>query len=50
MGKTIAVSNLKGGIGKTMIAASLGVRLAKQGKRVLCLGADAQHSLTVSFG
>ena len=50
MGKTIAVSNLKGGCGKTATAASLGAGLAKQGKRVLCLDADAQHSLTVSFG
>jgi len=50
MGKTIAVSCLKGGVGKTMTAASLGVGLAKQGKSVLCLDADAQHSLTVSFG
>ena len=50
MGKTIAVSNLKGGVGKTMTAASLGAGLALQGKRVLCIDADAQHSLTVSFG
>jgi len=50
MGKTIAVSNLKGGCGKTMTAASLGAELARQGKRVLCLDNDAQHSLTVSFG
>ena len=50
MGKTIAVSNMKGGVGKTMTAASLGAGLAKKGKRVLCLDADAQHSLTVSFG
>jgi chromosome partitioning protein len=50
MGKTIAVSNLKGGVGKTMTTASLSVGLAKQGKRVLCLDADAQCSLTISFG
>ena len=50
MGKTIAVSCLKGGVGKTMTAASLGAGLARQGKRVLCIDADAQHSLTVSFG
>jgi len=50
MGKTIAVSNLKGGVGKTMTSASLGAGLARQGKSVLCLDADAQHSLTVSFG
>ena len=50
MGRTIAVSNLKGGVGKTMTAVSLGAGLARQGKSVLCLDADAQHSLTVSFG
>jgi chromosome partitioning protein len=50
MGKTIAVSNMKGGVGKTMTTASLGAGLVKQGKSVLCLDADAQHSLTVSFG
>ena len=50
MGKTIAVSNMKGGVGKTMTAASLGAGLAKQDKSVLCIDADAQHSLTVSFG
>ena len=49
MGKTIMVSCLKGGVGKTMTAASLGAGLARQGKRVLCIDADAQHSLTVSF-
>ncbi len=50
MGKTIAVSNLKGGTSKTMTAASLGAGLARQGKRVLLLDADPQHSLTVSMG
>jgi len=50
MGKTIAVSCLKGGVGKTMTTASLSAGLAKKGKRVLCIDADAQHSLTVSFG
>jgi chromosome partitioning protein len=50
MGKTIAISNLKGGVGKTMTSASLGAGLARQGKSVFCLDADAQHSLTVSFG
>ncbi len=50
MGKIIAISNMKGGVGKTMTAASLSAGLARQGKSVLCLDADAQHSLTISFG
>ena len=50
MGKTIAVSNLKGGVGKTMTAASLGAGLVRKGKSVLCIDADTQHSLTVSLG
>lgn len=50
MGKTIAISNMKGGVGKTLTCASLGAGLARLGKKVLCLDADAQHSLTVSFG
>jgi len=48
--KVIAVANMKGGVGKTMTAASLGAGLVKNGKRVLCIDADPQHSLTVSFG
>jgi len=50
MGITIAVSNLKGGVGKTMTVASLGAGFSRQGLRVLCLDADAQHSLTISLG
>jgi len=50
MGKMIIVSNMKGGCGKTMTTLSLGVGLARKGKRVLCLDADPQHSLTVSCG
>ena len=50
MGKTIFVGARKGGVGKTMTAASLGFGLAKQGKRVLLLDCDSQHSLTVSMG
>lgn len=50
MGKTILVGARKGGVGKTMTAASLGFGLAKQGKRVLLLDCDSQHSLTFSMG
>jgi chromosome partitioning protein len=48
--KTIAIANRKGGVGKTMTAVSLGAGLARQGKRVLCVDTDSQHSLTVSLG
>jgi len=50
MGKTIFIGARKGGVGKTMTAASLGFGLAKQGKRVLLLDCDSQHSLTASVG
>ena len=33
-----------------MTAASLGVGLARQGKKTLIIDADSQHSLTVSLG
>jgi chromosome partitioning protein len=49
MGKTIFVGARKGGVGKTMTAASLGFGLARQGKQVLLLDCDSQHSLTVSL-
>ncbi|MDR0296013.1 MAG: AAA family ATPase [Prevotellaceae bacterium] len=48
MGITIAVSNLKGGVGNTMTTASLRAGLVKQGKQVLCIDADAQSSLSIS--
>ncbi len=50
MGKVLAITNRKGGCGKTMTASSLGVGLARQGKRTLIIDADSQHSLTVSLG
>ena len=40
----------KGGVGKTMTAASLGVGLAREGKRTLVIDTDYQFSLTVSLG
>jgi chromosome partitioning protein len=50
MGKTIFIGARKGGVGKTMTTASLGFGLARAGKKVLCIDADSQHSLTVSLG
>ena len=48
--KTIAIANRKGGVGKTQTTVNLGAGLARQGKRVLCVDTDSQHSLTVSLG
>ncbi|MCL1904401.1 MAG: ParA family protein [Oscillospiraceae bacterium] len=50
MGKTIIITARKGGTGKTMTTASLGVGLARKGKKVLLIDADNQYSLTVSMG
>ena len=50
MGKVMVIANRKGGCGKSMTAASLGVGLARQGKKTLIIDADSQHSLTVSMG
>ena len=50
MGKTIAITNRKGGCGKSKTAASLGVGLARHGKKTLIIDADSQHSLTISMG
>ena len=48
--KTIALANQKGGVGKSTTAASLGIGLSQQGKKVLLIDADAQGNLTQMLG
>ena len=46
MRQTISIVNHKGGVGKTTSVSSLGVALARMGKRVLLVDLDAQGNLT----
>lgn len=48
--KILAVTNNKGGVGKTTTAANIGATLAKQGHRVLLIDLDDQGNLGYSLG
>jgi chromosome partitioning protein len=46
----ITIANLKGGVGKSSSAASIGAALAMKGRRVLLIDLDAQQNLSFMMG
>ncbi len=50
MGKVIAITNQKGGVGKTTTALNVGVGLSNSGKKILMIDMDPQANLTSASG
>lgn len=50
MGRIVAITNLKGGIGKTTTVVNVGAGLALKGARVLLVDVDAQGNLALALG